>query len=533
MSAPATYEEIKALTAAIKAIRSIEDVNSVFDIINSDQRFQTQSMDKIIFRIMNCSYHNDTITKLYSVLRFKLVQIFKPSLYEIGTPSFEKPCFVEHITETGSVVYDSDSQRVIIPRKGDQIIVRTHAHTIATFTVNASDATKPFKVIISNIDITTSEITPNISIDIHNIDYFSNGLIEEACDDEEYNFITAIKADDIDSFTDLINEYSTYKRKLPQLHNIGNFSEIEIIEFAAVCASVKCFRFLYLNDYYTEYKRLKKLIIIGGSLEIMRMVNFTSWVEPEKLFPTVCKTSDKGLLEYWLNHFDLPETDRAIVKILRACLLTTNYEALEMLYDKKFFSFDKYMKFFPHSVFKHNIQAYIRFGGTYDKLPLKFIPFEHYQEALGSMKLCYEVNAFTNTYMKCLNKSSNLDANQLREIKNFMYPQGIPLNVKQEFVYHLKHFSIGEEKLITIDIFDKMEISVEDTLRLIMRPKPYSTDHCYLFDHLLTLPAKRVDIEIYRMLLHSNYIIPRVNKKVIGKTTPEQQTLFNEFNFVY
>ena len=125
-----------------------------------------------------------------------------------------------------------------------------------------------------------------------------------------------------------LSKYVAIKDHKTAVYTTNAIGFVPLIGLAEMYGAIKCFKFLYLNDYFDASLINQKCIVIGNNYEIFHIC------ENEGInFLTMLKYSIQyhrnELIEYCYMKCNITEYD--FIKLIMKCLTYYNYEALEFL----------------------------------------------------------------------------------------------------------------------------------------------------------------------------------------------------------
>ena len=527
----ANFAELNAIATAIRSMVSLDDVNTVYSSILSQRQFHSDySLRQIYYIVVNARYYDFKASRIcYLALEAKLATAFpfyKKFLEEIY---FHESCEVIHMSADDTKVYKDVNGEVLIPKFGDEVIIRKDGIQVAKFSfVGPQPEDNPFSVLLDYPLIKTCNVRNNVvQIEFHNLDYII-GYKEDA-DINENDFANVIRNDDVEAFSDMYYSYEARSTKLPTFST--GLGVITIIEFMALCGAIKCFKFMFNNNQYSETESLQKAIIYGRNVEIMRLVNFSDWQNLEDLFKVVITTYDADLIDFWFNSVELPKVLADKYHFVQNCVNWWNLSVLQRLYDMKFFTFSD--PCYKPSYINDILQIYIHFGGVVSFEYLQHISADLYPLVLPTLDINSSANFKENTLIQAIRARLSFNDSQITAIKHFMYPSGVPQALKMIYVAHIRKVQfIRRKDKITLNMFTYMDITPADTTTLFM----FSKNHSYrLLDYIISHPASCVELDVYRFLFTSGIKIPKVSGYILFHkgSSAEKNRLFREFKFYY
>ena len=379
----ANFAELNEIATAIRSMVSLADVNTVYSSILSQRQFHSDYCLTQIRRIVSRARRYDFKASriFYLALEAKLATAFPFYRQFLEEIYFHESCEVVHRSADNTAVYKDVNCEVLIPKVGDEVIIRKDGIQAATITLIAPQPEdNPFSILLDYPLIKTCNIENNeVRIEFHNLDCIV-GYKDDAAINEN-DFANVIRNDDVEAFSDMYYSYITHTPELPEISMA--FEDIPIMEYIALCGAVKCFKFMFNNNQYSVSEPLKKAIIRGGNVDIMRLVKFTDWQNLEKLFITVIMTCNSELIDFWFINVGLPESSRDKRQLVQSCVESWNLSVLQRLYDMEFFTYSD-SHFAPLRI-DDILQIYIHFGGRIQSEDLQHIPADLYPLILPTL----------------------------------------------------------------------------------------------------------------------------------------------------
>lgn len=126
-----------------------------------------------------------------------------------------------------------------------------------------------------------------------------------------------------------LSEYVAIKDHKMAIYTTNVLKSVSLIGMTEMYGAIKCFKFLYLNNYFNTCSNHEKCIIIGNNYEILHIcenegINFL------KMLKYTIQYHHNELIEYYYRKYDgINEYD--FMKLIMNCLTYYNYDALEFL----------------------------------------------------------------------------------------------------------------------------------------------------------------------------------------------------------
>ena len=152
-------------------------------------------------------------------------------------------------------------------------------------------------------------------------DPFLSSIIEDDCN----NFQKLVSDSPYFDYLQLINVQNTV------IESVEDEKRVDLLEFAAFFGSIKCFKFLFLNEYSFHHK-IKYYAVAGGNMEIFNIVTNKGIIFDD------CIDTSIAFHQYQLSDIILMKYPNCTAPFLTYCLDTYNETAFLYFY----YNIDKY-----------------------------------------------------------------------------------------------------------------------------------------------------------------------------------------------
>ena len=127
-----------------------------------------------------------------------------------------------------------------------------------------------------------------------------------------------------------LSEYVAIDDHKTEIYNTNILNHVSLIDMAAMYGAIKCFKFLYLNDYFDRLLMNQKCTIIGNNYEILHICENEGGINFLKMLKYAIQYHCNELIEYCYRKYGgINEYD--FIKLIMKCLKYYNYDALEFL----------------------------------------------------------------------------------------------------------------------------------------------------------------------------------------------------------
>lgn len=336
----ASYDDVSDFINAVAKMTD-DNIDEVYDMFVNNKSFQNIFNIKQLGNILNkivVSHHNDynCITKLLTKFIEKYTNHLFNNLLQI---SFPDNCDISITYPTGETLLFNDTFYTNIVMPNTIITIYKNDNMIISIIVNSINKTPNNESYISlssyyyNLSISENL---NISVkfgDISNITPFTTDYYYNTLYDEE--IVTIIKNDDVDKLQSLLSRNDDINgcfiiETIPNLFDsdLDEYIGLTLIQLAIYHKSIKCFKYLYLSGYYTKDELNDKLLVIGGNIEILKIVERDDKINDyDTLLTTAIRIHNNNLAKsLFYNH-----SVQDIGDLLRCCLSFYNYEMLDFV----------------------------------------------------------------------------------------------------------------------------------------------------------------------------------------------------------
>ena len=133
-----------------------------------------------------------------------------------------------------------------------------------------------------------------------------------------------IRMDNIDELQKIlaIDDHRDVYININQIYN-----ELTLINFAELHGSIKCFKYLLLNDYYTPSPNSELCVVYGNNIEILHILEQSNKIDYSKLADSAIKLHKHDIIIYALNKLD----ENKAGSLLISSLLSYDYYATNII----------------------------------------------------------------------------------------------------------------------------------------------------------------------------------------------------------
>ena len=94
------------------------------------------------------------------------------------------------------------------------------------------------------------------------------------------------------------------------------YNELTLINFAELHGSIKCFKYLLLNDYYTPSPNSELCVVYGNNLEILHILEQSNRIDYSKLADSAIKLHKHDIIIYALNKLNESKAGNLLISSL-------------------------------------------------------------------------------------------------------------------------------------------------------------------------------------------------------------------------
>lgn len=514
MSIFATVEDIEALAKQIKCMKTIEDVDNVCRIIDNMPIFKTKyGLRQIELMIKQQKFSTTNQRKLMNILILKLSELYeslRKSYIIASSFYFDSSCSAVHVKKNAVRNYSSSDIIEFELDNDNKIHIQHEDTTIATFSSRPGVKSTLSICIIDN-RINVSWRDASFDFKIFNYDHIIGDIFDVEVLDNRVKIMDYIEQDDATGMIEYLNEYDG-ENILSEYNCCTILENIVVkltpIEFAALCGSSECFKQLTLRSPYTKSFNMFRCVIIGESIEIIRLTDIISYEHPEEFWDDIISTKNKDLFNFWFMNVSL-EMERIEKKdLIMRTIASFNYEIAEILInnDKEILNDIRTNKVSIYRISRFHMEFVLKNITKITYFEVIDVPPEYIPYALSIIGFDKSENTKNNTFLKALKKNYIIAPEIIIAIRNYIYPNGVPNEIKEVIIHKFYKFIDSEKGIIDKTVFELAQLTPTDV-------STYEYEEgISLIDSIMSNSIEYIDISLIKYLIEKGFTIPKMHK---------------------
>lgn len=516
MSIFAKVEDICSLVKRIHNMKTIDDVNEIFDTIVNTSAFHSEyGLFQICHMFRRIPFRTREQRKALNILSIKLHQTYEKDCRShllMSTICFTPECTVEYITNQETTKFTSEEIDEIEVGSNEIINIKHGDEIIATFK-GSHDTPDTLSVYsrCSHISITWSEHS-SFSFNVKNYDYIIGDINDLETLESDVKFMELIEKDDVDGLIQYLCEHSELENLNENNCSViyeNHITKFKPIELAALCGSVSCFKYMMINGLYSESFEMYQYIVLGQNLEIFRLTHLLEYIEIHELWYTVISTHNEELISYWRDNFDINMDSNEKREFVMEAIYTFNYEFAKMLIqqDSVIEKVIRSNRYSFNRIAREHLEFALYIGWKLSDFDIMSIHAGNIPYVLSITGINTSMSIKNNTFLQILKQHDRYSPKKIEVVRDYMYPKGIPGEIKKIIIQNFYKFVNKYQIIITEHIFEYAQLTPQDIATYEYR------EGISLIESIVAHPVERISVELIGYLYTNGFNVTKFDKK--------------------